>query len=327
MSFQSTVNIYNTLGYVGNLAFTGPIRAIGANINSSGTPNYFGNAYTFTSAATSATAEPALASPNGAAVQVGGSGVFAGILFSRHENVLTGTTGNPLGATLALADNSVGDLLQMGYVFVNLPGPANPGDLVTYDPLTGNLNTIAPATNFTASIAAGGSAGVPDVMTVTVVASGKLAVGQIITGVGAAMEPATILSLGTGTGYTGTYNLSTINQQTVSSGTMTTTNVPAPAFVGTATFATNVMTVASLASGEVLINSQVFGAGIPANTVVTAFGTGTGGTGTYTLNQTVGTISPAIAVTGPANLLVPRAVVERYQADSTGGVAVIKLTN
>lgn len=323
--FQQSVNIYNTLGFVGGLAFTGPIRSIGANINSSGTANNYGYAYTFTSAATSATAEPALAAPNGAAAKVGGTGVFAGILFNPKENVLNGVTGNPLGATLALADNSVGDLLQMGYVFVNMPGPANPGDLVTYDPATGALNSIVPTTNFTASIAAGGSAGVADVLTVTAVANGALAVGQIITGVG--VEPATIISLGTGLGYTGTYNLSTINQQTVSSVAMTTTNVPVAALSITATFATNVMTVASVVSGQVRIGDQVFGAGIPANTVVTAFGSGVGGTGTYTLNQTVGTISPAIAVTGPVNLLIPHCVVERYQANTLGGVAVIKLTN
>lgn len=322
--FQSTINVFNPLGFVGALAFQGPIRAIAANVYSAGVPNLFGNAYTFTAAAT---ADPSADSPNGATVKVGGTGVFAGIMLSPKENVLTGVTGNPLGASLALADYSIAEFLQMGYCFVNLPGVANPGDLVTYDPLTGNLNTIVPATNFTASIAAGGSAGVADVMTVTVVAQGKLAVGQVISGVGAAMEPATIISLGTGTGYTGTYNLSTINQQTVSSGTMTTTNVPAPAFVGTATFATNVMTVATLASGEILVGTQVFGAGVPANTTVAAVGTGTGGTGTYTLNQTVGTITPAIAVTGPANLLVPRCTVERYQANALGGVAVIKLTN
>ncbi len=322
-NFQQTVNVFNPLGFTGGLAFQGPTRAIAANVYSAGVANLFGNVYTFTSAAT---ADPSAASPNGATVQVGGTGVFAGILFNPKENVLTGVTGNPLGATLALADYSVGDLLQMGYAFVNLPGVANPGDLVTYDPLTGNLNTIAPISAFTASIAAGGSAGVADVMTVTAVATGKIAVGQIVTGTG--VEPATIISLGSGTGFTGTYNLSTINQQTVSStNTMRAANVPAPAFVGTATFATNVMTVATLASGEILVGTQVFGTGVPANTTVAALGTGTGGTGTYTLNQTVGTITPAIAVTGPSNVLVPNCTVERYQANALGGIAVIKLTN
>ncbi len=324
--FQQTVNVYNPLGIAGEIAFSGPQRSKAANIYSAGVPNYFGFAYTLSNPAT---AEPSLAAPNGATATVGGTGVFAGIMTGVKQAYLSGTTaGGPLGATLAALDYSVQELTTMGSVFVSLPGPANVGDLITYDPLTGALNSVAPTVAFTGSIAAGGSAGVADVLTVTAVATagGKIAVGQVVTGTG--VEPATIISLGSGTGFTGTYNLSTINQQTVSStNTLRAGNVPPPAFVGTATFATNVMTVATLASGEILIGTQVFGVGIPANTVVTALGTGTGGTGTYTLNQTVGTITPAIAVTGPANLFVPNAVVERYAANTAGGVAVIKLTN
>lgn len=324
--FQQAVNIFNTLGIVGDLAFSdGGERALEYNLYSNTVPQLFGNYFTLQ---TAATATPSGATPNGAIAQVGGTGPLGGILCNIKQNALFGTGGNPLAATLAVPDNAQGQLLSRGYVFVNLPGPANPGDLVTYDPLTGNLNSIPPVVAFTGSIAAGGSAGVADVLTVTAVATtgGKIAVGQIVTGTG--VEPATIISLGTGTGFTGTYNLSTINQQTVSStNTLRVANVPAPAFVGTATFATNVMTLATLASGEVLIGSQVFGAGVPANTVVTALGSGTGGTGTYTLNQTVGTITPAIAVTGPSNLFVPNATVFQYQADTTGGVAVIQLSN
>src|ERR1035437_6421465 len=110
--FQSTINIFNPLGYVGALAFQGPTRAIAANIASAGVPNLFGNAFTFSAAAT---ADPAAGAANGATAQVGGTGVFAGILIGRHEQVLTGG----LTASNALADNSVGELLQMGYVFVS----------------------------------------------------------------------------------------------------------------------------------------------------------------------------------------------------------------
>jgi hypothetical protein len=321
--FQQTVNIYNTLGYPGGLAFTGPIRSIGANINSSGTPNNFGYAYTFTSAAT---AEPALASPNGAVATVGGTGVFAGILFNPKENVLNGTTGNPLGATLALADNSVGDLLQMGYVFVNLPGVANPGDLVTYDPATGALNSIVPTSTFTASIAAGGSAGVLDVMTVSAITAGSIQVGALVQGSNTA-GGTYVASLGTGLGGVGTYNLTSVNEQTVTSAALTCNNLPEPAFVGLASFATSVMTVNTATSGELVIGQQVFGTGVPANTVIISYGTGAGGTGTYNLNNTVGTLSNR-AITAPGNLFVPRAVVERYATNTSGGgVAVIKLTN
>lgn len=322
--FQSSINVFNPLGFVGGFAFQGPTRAIAANVNSSGTPNLFGNAYTFTSPAT---ASPTGGSENGATVTVGGTGVFAGILFQPKENVLTGVTGNPLGATLALADNSVGELLQMGYGFVNLPGPANPGDLVTYDPATGNLNTIPPAVVFAGTIAAGVIGVSAAVLTVTTVTTGALAVGQLISGVG--LEGGLfIAALGTGKGNTGTYTLSSDTQPIITPAlAMTAVSVPAPALSITATFATNVMTVASVVSGTVRVGDQIFGAGIPANTVVTSLGTGVGGTGTYNLNQTVGTITPAIAITGPTNILVPRCTVERYAANATGGVAVIKLTN
>lgn len=321
--FQQAVNFYNPLGIVGEIAFSGPQRSVAANIYSAGVANLFGNAYTFSSPAT---AEPALSAPNGATAQVGGSGVFAGIMTGVKQAYLAGTTtGGPLGASLAALDYSVQELTTMGEIFVNLPGPANPGDLVTYDPLTGNLNSIAPTTNFTGSIAAGGSAGVPDVLTVTAVTSGILAVGQIVTGVG--VEPATILSLGTGTGFTGTYNLSTINQQTVASRAMSAPNVPQPAFAASsAHIIGTTLTITTLTSGEVLVGQQLYGTGVLPNTVITALGSGTGGTGTYTVNNTQTTTNP-IAMTGPVNVVIPRATVERYAANTAGGVAVIKITN
>lgn len=57
----------------------------------------------------------------------------------------------------------------------------------------------------------------------------------------------------------------------------------------TASFATNVMTVT--AGSNIKVGSLIVGAGVPANTYVAAFGTGTGGAGTYTLTTTPGTIA------------------------------------
>lgn len=76
--------------------------------------------------------------------------------------------------------------------------------------LLGSANT--PAATFTAAIAT-------TVLTVSAVASGTLAVGQTVTGIGV-IDGTTIISLGSGTGGTGTYNLS--QAQTVSSETMKT---------------------------------------------------------------------------------------------------------
>jgi hypothetical protein len=50
------------------------------------------------------------------------------------------------------------------------------------------------------------------------------------------------------------------------------------------------MTISAVQSGALAVGSTIFGAGVAANTMVTALGTGTGGIGTYTVSpaQTVG---------------------------------------
>lgn len=69
-------------------------------------------------------------------------------------------------------------------------------------------------------------------------------------------------------------------------------------FVGTATFATSVMTVASVGSGAVAVGDIVTSAGVAAGTTVLSQLTGTpGGVGTYQLSTTPGTITPAQAIT------------------------------
>lgn len=330
MGFQTSVTIYAGLGIPGELAFDGPMRATPANLFSSGTPNIIGNAFTWTA---NANPNTSAGSPDAGNAAVGGTGVFAGILMSPKEYSANGVTGNPLGASLVLPDYTIGELLYMGQIFVSLPGPANQGDLVTYDPATGNLNSIAPTVNFTGSIAPGGSAGVPDVLTVTVVANGTLAVGQQISGTGVDGNTY-IISLGTGTGNTGTYNLSTVNLQTVTSRAMTAPNVPTPAWAASAAYITtsagvDTLHITTLTSGQVLVGSTVNGVGVAANTVITALGSGTGGTGTYTLNssgQTVASSGSPIAMTGPTEIIIPSAKVDRYGASSTGGVAAIRLT-
>jgi hypothetical protein len=322
-TFQSTINYWSSMGVVGDMAFDGPLRAAPYNLNSSGTPNIIGNAFTITSGGNP---EPSGAAANAGTAQVGGTGTFGGILINSKDYASYGTTSGALNPTMTLPDNSIGFLATMGYFFANLPSSANIGDLVTYDPLTGNLNSITPTTSFTGTIST-------TTLTVSAVAAGQLAVGQIISGTG--VTPGTrITALGTGTGYTGTYTISV--SQTVGSATaMTTDNKPAPAFAASAAYITtsagvDTLHITTLTSGEVLIGQQVFGTGVAPNTVITAFGSGTGGTGTYTLNtsgQTVASSGSPEAMTGPSNLFVPNCVVDRFTTNSTGGLAVIKLTN
>ena len=326
-TFQSTIGFYEGIGIPGELAFDGPMRSAPANLFSNGTPNIIGNVFTYTS---NANPDPVTGSPLATNATVGGTGAFGGFLMSPKEYSANGVTGNPLGASLVLPDYTIGELLTMGQIFVNLPGPANVGDLLTYDPATGNLNSIAPTANFTASIAA--TAG-GDVMTVSAITNGTLGIGSAISGAG--VKGGTVIAaLGTGTGNTGTYILNTINLQTVSSEAMSATNLPAPAWAASAAYITtaagvDTLHITTLTSGEVLVGSTVNGVGVAPNTVITALGSGVGGTGTYTLTtsgQTVASSGSPEAMTGPTQLLVPTGKVLRFGANSTGGVAAVQLT-
>lgn len=324
--FQSAVNIFTALGIPGELAFDGPIRSKSYILNSSGTPNLVGNYFTVSA---QGNVDPSGNSAYSPTAQAGGTGVMGGILWNPKQYVSFGTTANgPLGPTLQLADNTQGELLSMGEVFVYLPGPANIGDLVVYDPLTGNLSSITPVVNFTAAIAA--TAG-GDVMTVSAMATpdGNLGVGQLITGAG--VSGATyIAALGTGKGTIGTYILNTVNLQTVSSEAMVASpNLPPVAFTGNGYISGTTLTVSTASTGDLQVGSVITGPGVAANTTVTAFGTGHGGTGNYTVSQsqTVGSSGTPIAISTPAYLPVPNAVVGYYSAETAGAVSVIKMTN
>ena len=133
----------------------------------------------------------------------------------------------------------------------------------------------------TAAIFTGSTSGTT--LTVTFVKQGTIGTGQQLFVIGGAQETV-ITALGTGTGGVGTY---TINlSQTISSQQMYTTNCGA---VVTASITGTTMTVTAVASGTLTVGQTVQGAGVTANTMITALGTGTGGTGTYTVStsQTV----------------------------------------
>lgn len=91
-------------------------------------------------------------------------------------------------------------------------------------------------------------------------------------------------------------------------------------FSGTATFATNVMTVATVVSGTVNVGDVVTSAGVATGTYVTAQLTGTtGGVGTYSLSTTPGTITPAQAVT-TTHYVETDFTVTGYPVGGTGAV-------
>ena len=124
-------------------------------------------------------------------------------------------------------------------------------------------------------------------LTVTAINSGTIAVGQNLFAVGALQETV-ITALGTGTGGTGTYTIGLT--QTIASSQMYTSS---PGAVITAAISGTTLTVASVASGTLFVGQTIQGAGITVQTIITALGTGSGGAGTYTVNnsQTITSIT------------------------------------
>jgi Phage stabilisation protein len=118
-------------------------------------------------------------------------------------------------------------------------------------------------------------------LTVTAISSGTITANQSLTGVGVTAETV-ITALGTGTGGVGTYTLNT--SQTVSASSLSSTAVGARF---TATVAGTTMTVSAVASGTIYLGQTIQGAGVTAGTIVTAFGSGSGGVGTYTISNSL----------------------------------------
>lgn len=120
-------------------------------------------------------------------------------------------------------------------------------------------------------------------LTVTSVLSGTIAVGQGIFGT-SVLQNTVITALGTGSGGVGTYTVS--NSQTVASTSIN--SVASPAIV-TGSIAGTTLTVSAVTSGTLRIGQTIEGTGVTDGTIIKAFGTGSGGVGTYTVSasQTV----------------------------------------
>jgi hypothetical protein len=86
------------------------------------------------------------------------------------------------------------------------------------------------------------------------------------------------------------------------------------------------LAVSAVTSGELVVGQVISGTGISANTTITALGTGEGGTGTYTVNnsQTVGSITISAAFVGDMRYNTTLAKFEGYNGSlwsSVGGGA------
>jgi hypothetical protein len=121
------------------------------------------------------------------------------------------------------------------------------------------------------------------------VGSGIITVGTYLAFI---PTPSWITSLGTGTGGTGTYNLNNVQSATQSQGG----NYTDPACSFSATIGLTTMSVAAITYGRIYIGQLISGSGVTANSFVTAFGTGSGQTGTYILTQS-STVTSVTAMT------------------------------
>jgi len=116
-------------------------------------------------------------------------------------------------------------------------------------------------------------------LTVTAITNGTIAINQALFGVGVT-QATVITALGTGTGGVGTY---TVNQsQTVASTQMNSATVGA---VVTGAISGTTLTVSAVTSGTLVVGQTIQGSTVTAQTIITALGTGTGGAGTYTVNN------------------------------------------
>lgn len=106
MTFQSTVQFDQAGGVVGELATESPLRSASYILNSSGTANTIGNVFTHDA---------------DGVVQVGGTGAFAGVLVNPKSYALLGTSaGGALAPSLDLPDDTNGEILSMGSIYVSV---------------------------------------------------------------------------------------------------------------------------------------------------------------------------------------------------------------
>lgn len=105
---------------------------------------------------------------------------------------------------------------------------------------------------------------------------------------------------------------------------------PGITYTGVIAVTTGILTVSASSTGaRLVVGSPVLGTGVPAGTIITALGTGTGGDGTYQTNITtaVASFTDGNAPNNPAvgYALVPNARVARY-SNTAAGLAVVALT-
>ena len=153
------------------------------------------------------------------------------------------------------------------------PAAFNGQVVVTQSSNTSVSYALAAGTTFIGSITA-------TTLTVASVTTGTIAIGQTISGTG--VSAGTTITGGSGLIWTVSI------PQTVAAGTLTASF--AQTTVGS--IYVSILTVAGTITGTWQVGQLVSGTGILDGTQITALGSGTGGAGTYFLNQLVGSVGP-----------------------------------
>lgn len=119
------------------------------------------------------------------------------------------------------------------------------------------------------------------------------------TGTANVVVDSTVTPMPVGTGLTNIPIPSTTNR------IVTTADQTEASFTGS--ISGTVLTVTAVASGTIINGEYVYGAGISANTTITSFGTGTGGTGTYNINNSQTVASETMGSTNPSTYCLSNA--------------------
>ena len=129
-------------------------------------------------------------------------------------------------------------------------------------------------------------------------------IGSLVFPVGAIYSSTSSTNPGTSLGF-GTWTAFGAGRVMVGNGVTDTVTVgSAINAVVTGSVASNILTVTAVTSGALAVGSYITGSGITVGTYITALGTGTGGAGTYTLNQSMSTGSITISGQPIGNLAI-----------------------
>ena len=129
-------------------------------------------------------------------------------------------------------------------------------------------------------------------------------IGSLVFPVGAIYSSTSSTNPGTSLGF-GTWTAFGAGRVLVGNGvTDTVTAGSAINAVVTGSITSNILTVTAVTSGALAVGSYITGSGITVGTYITALGTGTGGAGTYTLNQSMSTGSITVSGQPVGNLAV-----------------------